>query len=84
MQTDGTLTERKKVSLGTQPISLNVFTADGGTHIFASSDNPTVIYSSNSKLAFSNVNLHEVVHMCSFNSADFPDCLVIAVCVKRG
>ncbi|KAK9943023.1 hypothetical protein M0R45_008648 [Rubus argutus] len=62
--TTGELTDRKKVSLGTQP--------------FAASDRPTVIYSSNKKLLYSNVNLKEVSHMCPFNSAAFPDRLAIA------
>ncbi|KAL6500624.1 DNA damage-binding protein 1a [Orobanche hederae] len=39
---------------------------------------PTVIYSSNKKLLYSNVNLKEVSHMCPFNSAAFPDSLAIA------
>ncbi|KAI4365220.1 hypothetical protein MLD38_021226 [Melastoma candidum] len=43
-----------------------------------STDRPTVIYSSNKKLLYSNVNLKEVSHMCQFNSAAFPDSLAIA------
>ena len=67
------LTDRKKVSPGTQPISLRTFSSKGTTHVFASSDSPTVIYSSNKKLLHSNVNLKEVNHMCPFNTAAFPD-----------
>ena len=69
----GELTDRKKVTLGTQPISLRTFSSKGTTHMFASSDRPTVIYSSNKKLLYSNVNLKEVNHMCPFNTAAFPD-----------
>jgi hypothetical protein len=69
----GELTDRKKVTLGTQPISLRTFSSKGTTHVFASSDRPTVIYSSNKKLLYSNVNLKEVNHMCPFNTAAFPD-----------
>ncbi|KAL6546328.1 DNA damage-binding protein 1a [Orobanche minor] len=72
------LTDRKKVSLGTQPITLRTFSSKNATHIFAASDRPTVIYSSNKKLLYSNVNLKEVSHMCPFNSAAFPDSLAIA------
>lgn len=43
------------------------------TNIFACSDRPTVIYSSNHKLVFSNVNLKEVSHMCSLNAQAYPD-----------
>lgn len=69
----GELTDRKKVSLGTQPITLRTFSSKNTTHVFAASDRPTVIYSSNKKLLYSNVNLKEVSHMCQFNSAAFPD-----------
>ncbi|KMZ57778.1 DNA damage-binding protein 1 [Zostera marina] len=75
---NGELSNRKKVSLGTQPISLCTFTSKDTTHVFAASDRPTVIYSSNKKLLYSNVNLKEVSHMCPFNSAAFPDSLAIA------
>ncbi|XP_043689453.1 DNA damage-binding protein 1-like [Telopea speciosissima] len=74
----GGLMDRKKVSLGTQPITLRTFSSKSTTHVFAASDRPTVIYSSNKKLLYSNVNLKEVSHMCPFNSAAFPDSLAIA------
>ncbi|KAF9588985.1 hypothetical protein IFM89_017664 [Coptis chinensis] len=74
----GELSDRKKVSLGTQPITLRTFSSKNTTHVFAASDRPTVIYSSNKKLLYSNVNLKEVSHMCPFNSAAFPDSLAIA------
>ncbi|XP_010906318.1 DNA damage-binding protein 1a [Elaeis guineensis] len=74
----GELSDRKKVSLGTQPITLRTFSSKDATHVFAASDRPTVIYSSNKKLLYSNVNLKEVSHMCPFNSAAFPDSLAIA------
>lgn len=73
----GQLSDRKKVSLGTQPITLRTFRSKNATHVFAASDRPTVIYSSNRKLLYSNVNLKEVNHMCPFNSASFPDSLAI-------
>ncbi|KAL8139852.1 hypothetical protein V2J09_005873 [Rumex salicifolius] len=74
----GTLSDRKKVSLGTQPITLRTFSSKNSTHVFAASDRPTVIYSSNKKLLYSNVNLKEVSYMCPFNTAAFPDSLAIA------
>ncbi|KAK0579707.1 hypothetical protein LWI29_030159 [Acer saccharum] len=43
----GELADRKKVSLGTQPITLRTFSSKNTTHVFAASDRPTVIYSSN-------------------------------------
>ncbi|EXC25620.1 DNA damage-binding protein 1a [Morus notabilis] len=76
--TTGELTDRKKISLGTQPITLRTFSSKNTTYVFAASDRPTVIYSSNKKLLYSNVNLKEVSHMCPFNTAAFPDSLAIA------
>lgn len=73
------LMDRKKVSLGTQPITLRTFSSKNATHVFAASDRPTVIYSSNKKLLYSNVNLKEVSHMCPFNSAAFPDRYILSV-----
>ncbi|XAR59373.1 hypothetical protein NMG60_11015195 [Bertholletia excelsa] len=74
----GELTDRKKVSLGTQPITLYTYSSKNATRVFAASDRPTVICSRNKKLLYSNVNLREVSHMCPFNSAAFPDSLAIA------
>lgn len=76
--TTGELSDRKKVSLGTQPITLRTFSSKDTTHVFAASDRPTVIYSSNRKLLYSNVNLKEVSHMCPFNCAAFPDRFALA------
>ncbi|TPX30298.1 hypothetical protein SmJEL517_g06115 [Synchytrium microbalum] len=77
--TTGTLRDRRKISLGTQPVALRPFRgADGRNHIFAASDRPTVIYSSNQKLLYSNVNLKEVIHMTPFNLAAAPNALALA------
>lgn len=56
----GELSERKKLSLGSKPITLKTFHSNGVAHVFAASDRPTVIYSSNKKLLYSNVNENEV------------------------
>lgn len=58
------LSNPRKVSLGTQPIVLRAFTHEGTQHVFASSDRPTVVYSSNHKLLYSNVNVPEVGRGC--------------------
>ena len=60
VSTAGTLTEKKKVTLGTQPTVLRKFRTGAVSNVFACSDRPTVIYSSNQKLVFSNINLKEV------------------------
>ncbi|KAL1129243.1 hypothetical protein AAG570_013772 [Ranatra chinensis] len=74
----GRLSEKRKVTLGTQPIVLKSFRTMSVTNIFACSDRPTVIYSSNRKLVFSNVNLKEVSYMCSINTEAYPDSLALA------
>ncbi len=51
-----------QVSLGTKPILLRTFVSNGASHVFAASDRPTVIYSSNKKLVYSNLNENEVRH----------------------
>lgn len=75
---NGSLTDKKKVTLGTQPTHLKTFRSNSTTNVFACSDRPTVIYSSNHKLVFSNVNLKEVNHMCSLNAEAYPDSLALA------
>ena len=67
-----------QVTLGTQPTVLRPFRSQSTVNVFACSDRPTVIYSSNHKLVFSNVNLKEVAHMCPLNSEAYPDSLVLA------
>ena len=57
--------ERKKICLGTKPIMLRTFRSNGTSYVFAASDRPTVIYSSNKKLLYSNVNENEArAHAC--------------------
>ena len=73
------LTDKKKVTLGTQPTVLRKFKTKSTTNVFACSDRPTVIYSSTQKLVFSNVNLREVKHMCPLNAEAYPDRSVSSV-----
>ncbi|RXM30031.1 DNA damage-binding protein 1 [Acipenser ruthenus] len=58
---------------GPRPTVLRTFRSLSTTNVFACSDRPTVIYSSNHKLVFSNVNLKEVNYMCPLNSEGYPD-----------
>ena len=59
--------------MGTQPTILQMFRSMSTSNVFACSDRPTVIYSSNHKLVFSNVNLKEVGYMSPLNSEGYPD-----------
>eukprot|EP01105_Mastigella_eilhardi_P017926 TRINITY_DN4133_c0_g1_i1.p1 TRINITY_DN4133_c0_g1~~TRINITY_DN4133_c0_g1_i1.p1 ORF type:complete len:1128 (+),score=278.84 TRINITY_DN4133_c0_g1_i1:36-3419(+) len=71
------LRERKKLMLGSSPVQLCPFHARPTT-VFACSDRPTIIYSNNRKLLYSNVNLKEVSHMCRFNNVVVPDSIALA------
>ncbi|KAI1708375.1 CPSF A subunit region domain-containing protein [Ditylenchus destructor] len=75
---NGTLTEQKKVTLGTQPTTLRKFTTKGIANVFACSDRPTVIYSANQKLAFSNVNMKMVTQVAQLNSDYYKECVVMS------
>ncbi|KAE9421008.1 hypothetical protein Angca_002193 [Angiostrongylus cantonensis] len=68
----------KKATVGTQPPSLNRFHSRGQMHIFVCSDRPAVIFSSNGKLVFSNVNLRIVTHVCALNSSSYRNSLVMS------
>merc|ERR1719458_1920362 len=61
----GTLTDKKKVTLGTQPTVLRKFRTGSVTNVFACSDRSTVI-------------LKEVKHMCPLNSEAYKDSLALA------
>jgi len=70
--------DKKTITLGTQPLLLNTFRSGGAVNVLVSSDRPAVVYGSNKKLVFSNVNLKETNHMCGFHSESFPDSLAFA------
>lgn len=74
------LTDRKKVCLGTQAITLQAYSSENVTRVFAASDFPAVIYSDNKTILHSNVYLKEVSHMCPFHTADFPNRYVVFCC----
>jgi len=74
----GHISDRKKISLGTQAIMLKPFVSKGEHNVFACSDRPTVLYSRNNKLLYSTVNLPEVSYMCDFDCQSFPESLALA------
>ncbi|CAG9535052.1 unnamed protein product [Cercopithifilaria johnstoni] len=75
----GVLLDPKKATLGTQPIHLRKFRSRCSPiqNIFVCSDRPAVIYSSNQKLLFSNVNLRMVSTMTPLCAEAYPDALVL-------
>ncbi|KAM3349701.1 hypothetical protein ACQJBY_022539 [Aegilops geniculata] len=77
------LSDRSRVSLGTQPISLCKFSSHDRTHVLAASDRPTIICSSDKKLLYSYVNLKEMNHVCPFNTVIFPERSLPPSCCAR-
>ena len=72
------MTSRRKVVIGTHPISLTSFSNAGLPCVFASCDRPTVLSTRNGKLIFSVVNISEVTGMSPFHSEMFPECLALS------
>lgn len=70
LDTHGNLQGMKRVTLGTQPISLKQIRSPGlgQDYIFASCDRPTFIYSRGGRLCFSNVNLRHVSSVSRFHT----------------
>lgn len=66
--------EPKKATLGTRPLILRKFISNGIPNVFACSDRPAVVFSSNHKLVFSNVNVRLVTHMTPLNAESYVDC----------
>lgn len=62
--TTGDLSDKKKMSLGTKPVTLRRFWTNKTSHVFAASDRPTVIYGANKKLLYSNLNEDGVSISC--------------------
>ena len=67
---NGSLTDRKVISLGTKPISLHSFRSNNTSYVFAASDRPTIIYSNNQKLLYSNLNEDEVRQLNTLPQSD--------------
>ncbi len=75
--TSGRLSSSKKVVLGTKPVTLKTFKSSDShvTNVFACSNHPTIIYSNNQKLLFSNVNLKVCIRLSvSRNPINYSTC----------
>ncbi|CAD5219378.1 unnamed protein product [Bursaphelenchus okinawaensis] len=76
-QNNGQVIDVKKATLGTRPPKLRKFYARGTVNVFVCSDRPAVIYSSNQKLIFSNVNIKLITQMCPLNAEFYQNSLVL-------
>ncbi|ETI20761.1 hypothetical protein G647_07103 [Cladophialophora carrionii CBS 160.54] len=79
--TKNTLSCTDKVLLGTEPVFFKQLPK--GSHanlsnIFASCEQPSLIYSSEGRIIYSAVNSDNASRVCSFNSEAYPDAIAIA------
>lgn len=77
MDTTGQLKEKKKIILSTQPLTL----FKHRSNVFAYVNQPILLTFSKDgqhSLSFTEVNITDVLHMCSLNAEVYPDSLVVA------
>lgn len=72
-----TISSRRKISIGTTPLSFTGFYNNNSYCVFISCDRPTVLYQSYDKMLFSVVNIQETYKMTTFNSELFPQALCL-------
>ena len=74
------LSGRKSIVLGTQQAQLQVLPRKepGLFNVFATCEHPSLIYGSEGRIVYSAVTAESATHVCSFNSEEFPDSIVVA------
>lgn len=76
---DITLSGRKSVILGTQQARFHLLPRPGGlTNIFATTENPSLIYGSEGRIVYSAVTAEDATYVCGFDTEAYPDCVVVA------
>lgn len=76
---DLTLSGRKSVIIGTQQARFHLMPRPGGlANIFATTENPSLIYGSEGRIVFSAVTAEDATYVCDFNAEAYPDCVVVA------
>uniref|UniRef100_A0A915D8A9 DNA damage-binding protein 1 n=1 Tax=Ditylenchus dipsaci TaxID=166011 RepID=A0A915D8A9_9BILA len=74
----GKLTDKKVVTVGTQPVSLRKFASKNSISVYVCCDRPAVVYSSMSKLTFASVNLQIIREVTPLNSEYYKRSFVMA------
>ena len=78
-KTHYSLSGRKSIVLGTQQARLEIIPRpDGTSNIFATCEHPSLIYGSEGRIIYSAVTADDATCVCSFNSAAYPDSIVLA------
>lgn len=76
---DLALSGRKSIIIGTQQARFHVIPRPGGlANIFATTENPSLIYGSEGRIVFSAVTAEDATYVCDFDSVAYPDCVVVA------
>lgn len=76
---DLSLSGRKSVILGTQQARLHLLARpDGLTNIFATTENPSLIYGSEGRIVYSAVTAEDATYVCEFDTEAYPDSVVVA------
>lgn len=73
------LSGRKSVILGTQQARFHLLPRpDGLTNIFATTENPSLIYGSEGRIVYSAVTAEDATYVCDFDTEAYPDSVVVA------
>ena len=74
------LSGRKSIVLGTQEAQLQILPRKepGLFNVFATCEHPSLIYGSEGRIVYSAVTAESATHVCSFNSEEFPDSIIVA------
>jgi DNA damage-binding protein 1 len=72
-----------QILLGTEPVFFKLLprnsdTCSGLSNVFASCEQPSLIYSSEGRIVYSAVNSDKASRVCHFNSTAYPDAIAIA------
>lgn len=76
---DLSLSGRKSVIIGTQQARFHLIPRPGGlANIFATTENPSLIYGSEGRIVFSAVTAEDATYICDFDAEAYPECVVVA------
>jgi DNA damage-binding protein 1 len=68
-----------RIVLGTEPVFFKQLPRDSGlSHVFASCEQPSLIYSSEGRIVYSAVNAESASRVCHFNAEAYPDAIALA------
>ncbi|KAJ9138437.1 DNA damage-binding protein 1a [Pleurostoma richardsiae] len=77
--TDFALSGRKSVTLGTRQARFNILPRpDGISNIFATTEHPSLIYSSEGRIIYSAVTAEDATCVCLFDTEAFPGSIAVA------